>query len=140
MPAFVISPYTRRQSVDSTLYSTTSMLRTIELILGLQPMSQYDGMAAPMYASFAATPDAAPFVARPAQVDLNARNTELSWGARESERMDFSVPDRADDLVLNEIVWRSVKGADSPMPAPIRAAFFRPHTTSKDADDDGDDD
>jgi len=55
--AFVISPYARRHAVDSTLYSTTSMLRTIELILGLRPMSQFDAAAAPMYASFQATPD-----------------------------------------------------------------------------------
>ena len=70
--------------------------------------------------------------ARPAQVDLNAKNTSLAWGGAESERMDFSGPDKADDIRLNEIVWRSVRGADSPMPAPIRAAFYKAHARDDD--------
>ncbi len=49
---FVISPYVRRKAVDSTQYSTVSMIRTIELILGLPPLSQYDAAARPMFASF----------------------------------------------------------------------------------------
>jgi len=127
IPAFVISPYARRRAVDSALYSTTSMLRTMELILGLQPMSQFDAAAAPMYGSFSATPDLAGYTHRPAQVDLNARNTALAWGAKASSQLDLKEADHADDIVLNEIIWRSVKGADSPMPAPVRAAFFRAH-------------
>ncbi len=134
--AQVISPYTRRRSVDSSLYSTTSMLRTIELILGIEPMSQFDAAAAPMYGAFAGTPDLTGFATRPAQVDVTARNTKLAWGARESQRMNFREADRADDIALNEIVWRSVRGADSPMPAPRRAAFFRAHPKSDDDDDD----
>ncbi len=133
MPALVISPWTRRRAVDSTLYSTTSMLRTIELILGLQPMSQYDAAALPMGAAFAAQPDLTPYTERPAQVDLNERNHPLAWGGEESRKMDFTAPDRADDIRLNEIVWRSVRGPKSPMPAPVRAAFFKAHP--KDDDD-----
>ena len=125
MPALVISPWTKRHAVDSALYSTTSMLRTIELILGLQPMSQFDAAARPMWNAFAEKPDLTPFAARPANVDLWAKNPKLAWGAAASGRMDFSAPDRADDIVLNEVVWRSVRGADSPMPAPVRAAFFK---------------
>lgn len=127
MPALVISPWTRRRAVDSTLYSTTSMLRTIELILGLQPMSQYDAAATPMWASFQAQPDSTPFLARPAQVDLQALNPPKGWTARASRRMDFSRPDRVDDILLNEVVWRSVRGENNPMPAPRRAAFFQAH-------------
>jgi DNA-binding beta-propeller fold protein YncE len=127
MPAFVISAYTKRKAIDSNLYSTTSMLRTMELILGLQPMSQFDAAALPLWASFQEKPDTTPYTARPARVDLDARNTKLAWGARASEKMDFSEPDKVDDIVLNEIVWRSVRGADSPMPAPVRAAFFKAH-------------
>jgi hypothetical protein len=129
MPGFVISAWTKRHTVDSTLYSTTSMLRTMELILGLQPMSQYDAAAMPMWNAFADRPDAAPFAARPAGVDLNEINSALAWGARESRSMDFSEPDRADDIALNEIVWRSVRGANAPMPAPVRAAFYRAYAT-----------
>ena len=135
-PCFVISPYTARHTVDSTLYSTTSVLRTIELILGLQPMSQFDAAAAPMFATFAATPDLTPYAARSAQVNLHARNPRDAWGAKESARMDFREADRADDIVLNEIVWRSVKGAASRMPAPVRAAFLKPYPKTEDDDDD----
>ena len=67
-------------------------------------------------------------------MDLATRNTALAWGARESQKMDFSEPDKADDIVLNEIVWRSVRGADSPMPAPVRAAFFKAHPKVDDDD------
>ncbi|MBI5767211.1 MAG: bifunctional YncE family protein/alkaline phosphatase family protein [Verrucomicrobia bacterium] len=133
MPGFVISAWSKRRAIDSTLYSTTSMLRTMELILGLQPMSQFDAAAMPMWGCFADKPDLTPFTARAAQVDLEAKSTAMSWGARESQKMDFSEPDKADDIKLNQIVWRSVRGADSPMPAPIRAAFYKSH--KKDADD-----
>ena len=135
IPAFVISPYTRRGQVDSSLYSTTSMLRTIELILGLTPMSQYDAAARPMLGTFQGQPDLTAFDAVPARVDLNARNPKEAWGAKVSLKMDFRQADRADDIVLNEIIWRSVRGANHPMPAPLRAAFFQAHPAG-----DGDDD
>ncbi len=123
--ALVISPYTRRGAVDSTLYATSSMLRTMELILGLQPMSQFDAAARPMYNSFQATPDLRPYQALPANVDLDERNPETAWGGRLP--MNFAREDAADDLLLNEVVWRSVRGAHSPMPAPVRAAFVLAH-------------
>src|SRR5262249_35034897 len=91
--ALVISPYTRRGRVDSTFYTTTSMLRTMELILGLSPMTQYDAAATPMYNAFAARPDLTPFTLRPARVDLNVKNLKTAYGARESQAMDFSRPD-----------------------------------------------
>lgn len=125
MPAFVLGAWVKRGAIDSTMYSTNSVLRTIELILGLQPMSQYDAAAMPMWQAFADQPDPTPYAAREARVDLNTKNPALAWGAKESRRMDFSAPDRADDLRLNEIVWRSVRGAGSPMPSPIRAAFLK---------------
>ena len=121
--ALAISPYIRRKTVDSTLYTTSSMLRSIELILGLEPMTQFDAAASPMYASFGKMPDLKPFEAKPVNVDMNARNTALAWGAIESEKMDLAREDAADDLLLGEIVWRSVRGANSPMPPPVRAAF-----------------
>jgi hypothetical protein len=121
--ALAISPYIRRNTVDSTLYTTSSMLRTMELILGLDPMTQFDAAANPMYASFGKTPDFKPYEALPSLVELNTLNTKLSWGAAESEKMDLTREDAADDLLLGDIVWRSVRGADSPMPAPVRAAY-----------------
>jgi hypothetical protein len=78
--ALVISPYTRHGAVDSTLYSTTSMVRTMELILGLQPMTQFDAAATPMFHSFQPQADTSPYIALPANMDLNASNTSLAWG------------------------------------------------------------
>jgi hypothetical protein len=132
--AFIVSPYTRRKAVDSTMYSTSSMLRTIELILGLKPMTQFDAAANPMFNAFQSTPDLRPYEALPPNVDLTERNDRLAWGSDASQKMDFAKEDAANDILLNEIVWRSVRGPDFPMPAPVRAAyvFGRP----QDRDDD----
>jgi YVTN family beta-propeller protein len=133
--AFAISPYTRRHAVDSTMYSTSSMLRTMELILGLPPMTQYDAAAVPMYGAFTAVADATPYAALPATVDTGQKNQKTAWGAKESSRMDFAKEDAADDLLLNQVIWRAVRGADSPMPAPVRAAFVRARAAKDDDDD-----
>ena len=122
-PAFVISPYARRGAVDSTMYSTCSMLRTMELILGLKPMSQFDTAAQPMFQAFQSAPDLRPYDATPARVNLNERNTPVAWGAAASQKMDFAREDAADETILNEIIWRSVRGAAQPMPPPHHAAF-----------------
>ncbi len=115
----VISPYVRREKVDSTLYTTSSMLRTMELLLGLPPMSQYDAAATPMYLVFGANPDLTAYNHLDAEVDLNAKNTQRAWGAKASKKMDFDDVDRNPPFLLNEIIWRSVKGAGSPMPLPV---------------------
>jgi DNA-binding beta-propeller fold protein YncE len=137
--ALVISPYTKHKHVDSSLYSTSSMLRTMELILGLKPMSQFDAAARPMFASFQPEPDMRPYGHVVPDADLKAANPKTAWGAKESQEMDLSKEDAADDLLLNEIVWRSVRGPDSRMPPPVHAAFVFPHL-KKDKDDDDDDD
>jgi hypothetical protein len=120
----VVSPYVKRGIIDSTLYTTSSFVRSIELLLGLPPMSQYDAAAMPLYKSFAAEPDLAPFKLLAPEVDLNAKNTAASYGARASAKMDFDDYDRVPMQALNEIIWRSVRGADSPMPAPVHR--YRP--------------
>jgi hypothetical protein len=125
--AYVISPYTKRKFVDSTMYSTASMLRTMELILGLKPMSQFDATATPMYNSFQGQPNLRPYEAAPVRVDFDDRNAKTAWGSKLSETMDLTKEDAADDLLLNEVIWRSVRGPDSPMPPPVRAAFVFPH-------------
>ena len=126
-PALVVSPYTKRRHVDSNMYSTSSMLRTMELILGLKPMTQFDAAAQPMYGSFQATADLTPFTHLPANVSLVERNGDQAWGAADSAKMDFREADAADEQRLNEVIWRSVRGANHPMPPPVRAAFFVPH-------------
>src|SRR5262249_35535904 len=88
-PALVISPFSRRRAVDDTLYTTSGMLRTIELILGLPPMSQYDAAATPMYNAFQPTPDLAPFERRPARIAFDERNDQWAWGAGASEQLSL---------------------------------------------------
>lgn len=136
--ALAIGPHVKRHTVDSTMYSTSSMLRTIELCLGLEPMSQFDAAARPMFNAFTAVADETPYQARPAAVDLDAKNTATAWGAEASKKLDLDVEDRADDLIFNEIIWKSVKGAGSPMPPPVRAAFVIPRKGPRERDDDDD--
>ena len=124
--ALAISPYVKRHAVDSSMYSTSSMLRTMELILGLEPMSQFDASARPMYGSFTPQADSLPYVHRPARVDINAKNAVRAPMAELSGRLDLEIEDRADDLLFNEIIWKAVRGVDSPMPPPVRAAFVMP--------------
>jgi YVTN family beta-propeller protein len=133
--ALVASPFTRRGSVDSTLYNTGAMLRTIELVLGLPPMSNLDAGATPMYAAFQPTPALAPFKARPARIDLQEKNAVTAWGAAASAAMYLAEADLAPEQPLNEIIWKSVKGKDSVMPPPVRAAFVRAFTAAADDDD-----
>jgi YVTN family beta-propeller protein len=125
--ALVVSPWTKRDFVDSELYSTSSMVRTMELILGLPPMSQYDSSATPMFSSFSASPDTSTYTCRRASIDIEEKNVRGGFGQERSEEMDFSRQDAVPDLELSEIVWRSVRGSHSAMPAPVRSAFVRVH-------------
>ena len=119
----VISPYTKRHFVDHTQYSTVSMLRTIELILGLPPLSQYDAAARPMFAAFANKANLSPYKTELARIDLNSKNADNAYGAARSAKMDFSEYDRVNDFELNEILWRAIKGKDAPLPPAVRQAI-----------------
>jgi YVTN family beta-propeller protein len=117
----LISPWSKRGVVDSTMYTTSSMVRTMELILGLDPMTQFDAAATPMYFSFTTEPSFEPIDAVPAQVDMTARNPDSGPGARASLRLDFSDIDRADPDELNQILWAALKPGMT-MPAPVHGA------------------
>jgi len=119
----VISPYTKRQFVDSAQYSTVSMIRTMELILGLPPLSQYDAAARPMFNSFTDKPDLTPYKLTSAEIDLMAVNDKFAYGAMRSMEMDFTEYDKIDDFELNEILWRSIMGEDAPLPPAVRRAI-----------------
>jgi len=95
------------------------MLRTIELILGLPPMTQFDASATPMVAAFQNTPDLKPYKALTPKQPLDQLNTAASFGSAISARLDLSRPDRADEPSFNRVIWGSVKGAGVPMPAPV---------------------
>ena len=133
--AYVVSPYTRRQFNDKTMYSTSSMLRTMELILGLPPMSQYDAAATPMWRCFTNTPDFTPFKAINAGVDINERNVADNELSRQSAFFNLAQLDAVPELLFNKVLWKAIKGLDSEMPAPRRAAYVK-LSAKKDDDDD----
>ncbi len=124
-PAYVISPYVKRGSVDSTMYNTTSMLRTMELILGLQPMTHFDAGARPMWAMFQPTPNLKPYEALPPTIPLDERNPAVSPTSARSARLDFSAEDLIDDNELNEILWLALRGPHEKPPRPVRSYFSR---------------
>ncbi len=119
--ALVISPYTVRGVLDSTFYTTSSMVRTMELILGLSPMTQYDEHATPMLATFATKPDFTPFTCLPPKIDITTRNPQKGALVELSNKLDWSEFDKADPDTLNYILWKSLKPGQA-MPAPVRRA------------------
>lgn len=134
-PAYLAGGFVKRGFVDHTMYSTSSMLRTIELILGIPPMSQYDAAAQPMWRSFANKPDIRPFTVRSAKIDLNDKNTAMNEWQRRSEKFNLTKEDAVPDLEFNVVLWHGLKGDNVPFPGPKRAAFFK-QTKKADKDDD----
>jgi hypothetical protein len=116
--AQVISPYTRTGRVDSTFYSTSSMLRTMELLVGLGPLTQFDAYAAPLAGAFTTRSDTTPYTALVPRTPKEERNTAASPLAAQSATQDTTVEDAIDEQTFNQAVWQSVRGANSPMPAP----------------------
>ena len=134
--AFVAGGFVKRGFVDHTMYSTSGMLRTMELILGLKPMSQYDAAATPMWRCFQNTTNSTPFKAREPAVDLTEKNVANNYNHRRTLPFDLSKPDAIDDLIFSEIVWQTVRGQKSKMPAPVRGAFVRLNNKNEEEDDD----
>ena len=122
--AYIAGGYIKQGFVDHTAYTTTSLLRTMELILGLPPMTQYDAASNSLWRCFNNTPDHPAFNARPCQVNLNDKNLAENKYQALSETFDFSMEDRVNDFDFNEVLWRAVKGLDSPCPPSVRAAFL----------------
>jgi hypothetical protein len=118
-PAWLISPYIKRRQVDGHMYNTTSMLKTIELILGLRPMTHFDAAAPPMTAAFQPAPDATPYTAEKPRVPLDARNPPRAPGI--ADNMKFDREDENDDNELNDLLWRAIR-KDAP-PPPVRSYF-----------------
>ena len=123
-PAFVLSPYTRRGVVDSTFYNTTAMLRTIELLLGMKPMTSFDAAATPMWNVFATRPNLDAYQAVKPRHPIDERNPAANTvAARKSAGMDLEEADRIDDDELNEILWHALKKTEPPVPT--RSVFGR---------------
>lgn len=123
--AYVAGGFVKRGFVDHTMYSTSSMLRTIELILGIPPMSQYDAAAEPMWRSFDSKINRTAFTAIQPFINLDEKNVRQDELSRLSESMDFSKEDMVPDLLFNQILWKAIKGIHTNMPAPRRSAFVQ---------------
>jgi len=122
--ALVVSPYTRRNAHVNRMYSTASMLRTLELILGLPPMSQYDAAATPMWECFNSSCNATGYRCKPATYDVKEMNV-LTPLAKRSAELNLEIEDAVPDLEFNEIIWKTVRGLNSIVPSPKRSAFIR---------------
>jgi YVTN family beta-propeller protein len=139
--ALAISPYIRRGHVDSTFYSHQSMVKTIELMLGLPSMTLFDLIANDMRASFTDTPDLTPFTAITPKQDLwelnpavSALNGPARRAALDSQRMKWDAPDAAPTGRLNEILWGATQGWNTPFPG-VRQAVFAPMAIDLDDDE-----
>jgi hypothetical protein len=119
IPAAVISPYAKPGAVVHTRYDQLSVLRSMELILGMNPLSLNDALATPMYDVFQSTPaNIAPFSAVPETQDLLAKNPGGTPGAKLSARLDFRDLDAVPQHTLDNLLWKSVHGQDSKPPPP----------------------
>jgi hypothetical protein len=119
IPVAVISPYAKAGAVSHTRYDLVSVVRSMELILGMKPLSLNDALAAPMYDAFAATPvNSAPYTALVPAVDLLETNSPAAPDSEWSSRLALDKPDQVSQADLDVILWHSVKGADSPAPPP----------------------
>jgi YVTN family beta-propeller protein len=134
--AYVAGGMVKRHFVDHTMYSTTSLLRTIELILGLTPMSQYDAAATPMWNCFSNKADLTPFKSLLPNIDVTEKNVAVNEWQRQSETFNFAKEDAAPDLEFNIVLWHAVKGDKVQYPGPRRAAFVKLAKGKKDNDDD----
>ena len=134
----VISPYSQAQTLESTQYNQTSMIRTIEQILGLPPMNILDATAMPMFDCFVSVPNNATYEALPNRIPLDEMNPELSalsgkalHYAKKSMNPEFSHVDRGNDQLLNRIIWYAMRGKES---------YPKAFSDGEEDDDDDDDD
>ncbi len=122
--AYVISPYTKRHAVVNTQYNNTSLLRTIELILGIPPMTQMDATATPMFDCFNSTPDFTPYDCVTNETPLDKmnlppkkiRDEALRKDAIVSAKLPLDKEDQCPEDLFNHILWRAVKGPQAPYP------------------------
>lgn len=129
--AYVAGGFVKHGFVDHTMYSTSSMIRTMELILGMPPMTQYDAAAEPMWRSFSSTLNLNPFVSLPAQIDITEKNMALNEWQRRSEKFNLTKEDAVPELEFNLVLWHGLKGDNVPFPAPKRSAFYKSEERSE---------
>jgi hypothetical protein len=120
--AYIAGGYIKRHHVDHTLYTTASVLRTIELLLGMEPMTQYDAAATPMWSCFNSQPEEYWAAVIMPKVNLDEKNVAVNEWQRKSEQFNFTKEDSNNDIEFNRVLWHGLKG-DVPFPGPTRAAF-----------------
>jgi hypothetical protein len=126
-PTLVWSPYAARGAVVHNFYTQLNVVRTIEQILALPPMTQMDMAAEPMYAAFTNHPNDTPYTARPNQIPLDTMNTPATqlagpakaW-AQWSAKQDWQGPDRANPAQLNRAIWYAAHRFTQPYPGESR--------------------
>jgi YVTN family beta-propeller protein len=118
-PFFLISPWAR-PGVHHRFTNTTDVIATMEEILGLGTLSQFDYYGRPLRDVWTEAPDIAPYRALMPSVSLDERNPAQGRGARESERLDLAFEDVAEEDLFNQILWRAIKGENVPFPGVTR--------------------
>lgn len=119
IPALAISPYAKRGAVVHTRYDFLSVIRTMEITLGMDPLNLFDAVAVPMYDAFDAEPNnSEAFDAIVPEISRTERNTEASPGAALSKRLPWKGVDQVPQRVLDRLLWQSVHGAGSEPPPP----------------------
>ncbi len=119
IPAFAISPYTKRGAVVSTRYDFPSLIRTLELPLGMDPLTLYDALATPLYDAFDSTPsNGEPYSAIPPSTSLTATNPNTAQNRRFAKKYRLTQTDYVPQRVLDRMLWHAVKGAHAKPPAP----------------------
>lgn len=129
--AYLAGGFVKRGFIDHSMYSTSSMLRTIEMILGIPPMSQYDAAAQTMWRCFSDNADMSTFAKRIPEVNLKELNTAMNKWQLQSEKFDLTKEDAVPDLEFNRVLWYGLKGDNVPFPGPKRAAFFKQRTEAE---------
>ncbi len=132
-PVYLAGGFVKRGYVDHTPYSTSAVLRTMELILGMGPMTQYDAASTPMWRCFDSTAKPFPFKAIVPNINLNDKSTAINQWQKKSEQFNFAKEDSNNDIEFNRVLWHGIKG-DIPFPGPRRAAFLT--VNAKEADED----
>jgi DNA-binding beta-propeller fold protein YncE len=118
-----IGPYVRRGFVDHTMYTTSSVLKTMELILGLKPMTQFDLSATPILNPIMDKPDLKFYDCVKPLIDLNQKNRAGLYGGEKCEELNLAIEDAVPEREFNEILWKAIKGDDSELPPLTRSAF-----------------
>jgi phospholipase C len=122
-PAWVVSPWVKKGTVNSTMYNQASILRTMEIILGMRPMTTFDAGARPMFSVFNTTAAAGVYTLEKPRTPLDQKNPAKSPTAARSLKMNFKDADDVDEDELNRILWAAIKGPNVPMPTPVRSRF-----------------